>query len=72
MYQAPTRGTAALTIAAVALIMPGVAGTHIARAFPDNRTSPDAARIADEEAFVGLARRCQWPARRCDSVMPSG
>ena len=48
-----------LRIAAVALIMPGVAGTHIARAFPDNRTSPDAARIADEEAFVGLARRCQ-------------
>lgn len=49
----------ALRIAAVALIMPGVAGTYIARALPTDTASSDPAKAKDDAAFVALARQCQ-------------
>lgn len=49
----------ALRIAAVALIMPGVLGTHVARALPSKAETPDPAETQAEAEFVALARQCQ-------------
>lgn len=49
----------ALRIAAVALIMPGVVGTHLARALSAEAGPVNPAGLAKEAAFVALARQCQ-------------
>ncbi len=52
-------GRMGLRIAAVALLMPGVAGTHIARAFPTGDSAAPSTNDGKEMAFIALARQCQ-------------
>jgi hypothetical protein len=44
--------------AALLLIMPGVLGTHIARALPKSGENPSASAAAKEAAFLALAKQC--------------